>query len=109
MRLMTKVIEKKLEKYPLYSQDGVKDKKFICKFFNPNGSGTWLVCEGEKQPDGDWLFFGKVSLGYGAEWGYFRLSDLQGTFKQRISINGKIYEIPTQIERDLHYHGEEEI
>lgn len=109
MRLLTKVIEKKLEKYPLYSQENVEKKKFICKFFNPNGSGTWLVCEGEKQEDGDWLFFGKVDLGYGAEWGYFRLSELQGTFKQKIMINGKIYFIPTQIERDLHYHGEEEI
>ena len=109
MKLLTKAIEKKLEKYPLYSQDGVEKKTFICKFFNPCGDGTWLVCEGEKQQNGDWLFYGKVDLGYGAEWGYFRLSDLQGTFKQKVSINGHIGVISIQIERDLHYHGEEEI
>ena len=44
MKLLTKAIEKKLEKFPLCSQDGKgDDADIICKFFNPMGSGTWYV------------------------------------------------------------------
>ena len=36
MKLMTKEIEKKLEKAPLYSKDGQgKDAEVVCKFFAP--------------------------------------------------------------------------
>jgi len=79
MKLMTAAIEKELAKYPLYSQDGKRDKHFICKFFGGSGY-TWLVTEGEKQADGDWLFFGKMTEDGGSEWewGYFTLSQLQG-------------------------------
>jgi hypothetical protein len=94
MKLMTKEIERKLEKYPLCSTDGQNEKNVIVKYFNPYGGGRWYVCEGEKQEDGDWLFFGLVEL-LEREWGYFTLSELQS--------------IPTPcnlgIERDLHYHG----
>lgn len=76
MKLITKEIEKKLLKSPLYSQDGKKVKDVIVKFFNPCGSGTWYVVEGRKEDDGDWLFFGYVDLIDG-EWGYFTLSELQ--------------------------------
>ena len=59
MELMTKELENKFEKYPLYSQDGkIEEAKVIAKYFNPCGAGTWLITEGEKQSDGDWLFFG---------------------------------------------------
>ena len=98
MELLTKEIKEQLKKYPLYSQDGKKKKKFICKFFNPYGVGTWLVCEGEEQAGGDWLFFGKVNL-LCIEWGYFTLSELESL---RLK-NG----LPL-IERDIHYNGEEE-
>jgi len=77
MKLLTKAIEKKLEKYPLYSQDGKGDNaNIICKFFNPMGSGTWYVLEGEKQENGDWLFYGLIDL-YEREYGYFSLSELE--------------------------------
>ena len=76
MKLITKQIEKELEKYPLYSTDGQKEKKVIVKFFNPYGAGRWYVCEGQKQDNGDWLFFGYVEL-LEKEWGYFTLSELQ--------------------------------
>lgn len=77
MKLITKEIEKRLVKHPLYSQDGKgKDAKVICKFFNPCGRGTWYVLEAEKQANGDWLFFGLVDL-YEREYGYFTLSQLQ--------------------------------
>jgi hypothetical protein len=94
MKLITKKIEEKLAKFPLYSTDGHKEKEVIVKFFNPYGAGRWYVCEGEKQENGDWLFFGLVEL-IEKEWGYFTLSELQS--------------IPTPyglgIERDLHYKG----
>lgn len=94
MKLITKKIEEKLAKFPLYSTDGHKEKEVIVKFFNPYGAGRWYVCEGEKQENGDWLFFGLVEL-IEKEWGYFTLSELQS--------------IPTPyglgIERDTHYKG----
>ena len=76
MQLLTDEIKAKLPK--LYSTENVpaKDKAFVCKFFNPLGTGTWLVAEGEEQDDGDWLFFGLVEL-FVVEWGYFSLSELE--------------------------------
>lgn len=79
MKLMTAEIEKRLEKHPLGSQEGLGDEaEVIVKFFG-GYAATWLVTEGEKQEDGDWLFFGKVTI-YGDEWewGYFTLSELKG-------------------------------
>lgn len=95
MKLITKAIEKKLEKYPLYSQDGKgNDAKIIVKFFNPCGAGTWYVTEGEKLPNGDWEFFGLVDL-MCKEYGYFRLSEL-------ISIR---LPFGLSIERDLYFEN----
>lgn len=77
MKLITKQIEKELAKYPLYSQDGKGDDAvIICKFFNPCGSGTWYVLEGNKLADGDWEFYGIVDL-FEREYGYFTLSQLK--------------------------------
>lgn len=77
MELMTKELENKFKKYPLYSQDGkMEEAKVIVKYFNPCGSGTWLITEGEKQSDGDWLFFGYCHI-TDWEWGYVMLSQLQ--------------------------------
>lgn len=85
MKLLTKQIEAKLAKYPLYSQDGRgDDADIICKFFNPSGAGTWYVLEGEQRPDGDWEFFGIVDI-LEREYGYFMLShkfNLHGLTKQ---------------------------
>lgn len=94
MKLITKKIEEKLAKFPLYSTDGHKEKEVIVKFFNPYNGWRWYVCEGEKQENGDWLFFGLVK-GIENEWGYFTLSELQS--------------IPTPynlgIERDKNFKG----
>ena len=77
MKLITKQIENRLAKYPLYSQDGKGLKaKILCKFFNPCGAGTWYVLEAEKLPNGDYRFFGIVDL-FEREYGYFLLSQLQ--------------------------------
>lgn len=75
MKLMTKQIEKQLEKAPLYSTENSEEKKIICKFFF--GAFTWYVIEGERQ-GGDWIFFGIVDNAGEREYGYFSLKELEG-------------------------------
>jgi hypothetical protein len=74
MKLMTKEIEKKLPK--LYSQEHEKNPKIIVKFFHPLSDWTWYAYEGERQENGDILFFGMVH-GYEKEIGYFSLKELE--------------------------------
>lgn len=74
MKLMTKEIENKLPK--LYSQEKEKNPKIIVKFFHPLSDWTWYAYEGEKQKDGDWMFFGQVD-GHEKELGYFTLDQLK--------------------------------
>ena len=77
MRLITKEIEKRFEQFPLYSQEGKGFEAVIAvKYFNPFGSGTWLITEAEKQEDGDWLLFGYCHI-FEWEWGYVMLSELE--------------------------------
>ena len=95
MMLITKELEKKFEKYPIGSQDGKgTEADVVVKYFNPCGAGTWLITEGEKQEDGDWLFFGLTYL-YEWEWGYTLLSELESV---RVNVLG--YKLP--LERDLY-------
>lgn len=78
MMLMTKELEKALSEYPLGSQyDKGMDSKVIVKYFNPCGNGTWLITEGEKQENGDWLLYGYCHI-FEWEWGYAMLSELEG-------------------------------
>ena len=92
MKLLTKELEKRLEKFPYKSQDGKGfNAKVIVKFFNPTGRGTWLITEGEKQSDGDWLLFGYCHL-FEWEWGTVMLSELKSV-KLPFGLT---------IERDLH-------
>ena len=84
MKLLNKEIEKKLPK--LYSQENEKNPKIIVKYFHPLSDYTWYIIEGEKQENGDWLFFGMVH-GDDHEIGYFLLSELKsatGPFGLRI-------------------------
>ena len=86
MKLMTEEIEKAFERFPMYSQDGLDgDALVVAKFFG-GSAATWLITEGEKQPNGDWLLFGFVTLGLRDdfhpscllwEWGDVMLSDLE--------------------------------
>lgn len=88
MKLMTKELEEKFKSYPLYSQEGkCFDATVVVKYFNPYGPGTWLITEGEKQPDGDWLFFGYCNI-YVWEWGYVMLSELEsvGFLERDLSV-----------------------
>ena len=48
MTLLTKQIISKFEKHPIHSQDGKgMDAEVLVKYFNPCGSGTWLITEAE--------------------------------------------------------------
>jgi hypothetical protein len=76
MKLLTDEIKSSLP--ALYSTEGDGDKKIVCKFFNPVGAGTWYICEGQEQANGDWLLFGLCDLGFGMpEWGYVSLNELE--------------------------------
>lgn len=98
MKLITKEIEKKIEKAPIYSKDGQGvNAEAICKFFYPYGVGTWLVVEGEKLENGDYEFFGYADMGYGYEAGYFYLSQLEEIAKHNRYGLG--------VERDRYAHG----
>lgn len=68
MMLMTKELEKKFNNYRLGSQEvKMEDAEVVVKYFNPCSNGTWLITEGEKQENGDWLFFGYCHL-FEWEW-----------------------------------------
>ena len=79
MQLLTDKITAALPS--LYSTEDIpcEDKKVVVKFFNPMGAQTWEIVEGSYQETIDtWLFFGKCDLGYGPEWGYVTLAELEG-------------------------------
>ena len=94
MKLLTKEIKDNLK--PLYTFENTAPENIpiVAKFFDPHGSWVWYVTEGEKQPDGDWRFFGFVDGHYG-ELGYFMLSELT-IYVGRLGLG---------IERDLHFKG----
>ncbi len=93
MQLLTEELKKKIP--ALYSQEIEADPMVYVKYFDPVGSWTWYVTEGEDR-DEDFLFFGLV-IGFEAELGYFTLNELT-TAKLRIS---GIQAMP--IERDLYF------
>ena len=77
MNLLTKTIENKLAHNGIGSHDGEGvNAPVIVKYFNPMGRGTWLITEGEKQENGDWLLWGMCHI-YEWEWGTVMLSELQ--------------------------------
>lgn len=92
MLLMTKELEKKFNNYRLGSQEGLMEEaEVVVKYFNPCGAGTWLITEGEKQENGDWLMFGYCHI-FEWEWGYVTLSELQSVrLPFGLSIEREIY------------------
>lgn len=76
MKLLTKAIEAKLRKTPLYSTEKQDVSPVIVKFFTPSSSWTWYVLEGEQDTEGVWSFFGLVD-GHEKELGYFSLPELE--------------------------------
>jgi len=89
MKLLTKEIEGKLP--ALYSQEAVSNPKIIVKFFHPLSDFTWYAIEGDRQENGDILFFGLVD-GFEKELGYFTLKQLE-----EIKVKG------LGIERDMYF------
>lgn len=91
MKLLTESLKQQIP--PLYSSEStpLEDKDIIVKFFNPLGSGTWYVIEGEEQ-DEDFIFFGMVDL-HEQEFGYFSLNEPESI---RLPFG-------LRIERDLHF------
>lgn len=58
MKLMTKTLEKQLPKFGTIAE--IEDPEIVAHFFNPCGAGDWYVMEGEKQSDGNFIFYGYV-------------------------------------------------
>lgn len=99
MKLMTKEIEKKLEKHPFHSQEEKgMDAEVIVKFFNPYGSATWLITEGEKDDEGNWLLFGYCYI-FDWEWGYIDFNELK-------DIRVNVFGTKLPMERDIYCTGE---
>lgn len=95
MKLLTPEIERNLP--PLYHFENTKTSPVATvKFFDPTGSWTWYVAEAQKQPDGQWLFWGAVD-GFEFEYGYFTLYELEHA---KDGCKG-FQALP--IERDLHF------
>ncbi len=96
MKLMTNEIEATLK--PLYHYENSGEKPVaVLKYFDPTGSWSWYAAEGQKQEDGDWLFWGAVD-GFEFEYGYFTLNELQHA---KDGCRG-MQALP--IERDLHFN-----
>ena len=77
MKLLTKEIEERLQKAPLYSKDGKgKNAEVLVRFSIPN-IAEYLVTEAEQQPDGSYLCFsyGKIHFW---EWGYISSEEIEG-------------------------------
>lgn len=94
MKLLTEEIISKFVKHPFRSQEEKgMDAEVLVKYFNPCGSGTWLITEAEREGD-DWQLFGFCHL-FEWEWGYLLLSELQSL------------KLPfgSGIERDLYAEG----
>ncbi len=96
MKLMTKEIEKKLMKKPYGSTDGMgMNAPLVVKYFNPYGAGTWLITEGDKLPNGDWMLYGYCHI-QDWEWGSVSLSELEHL---------RVPPFGMGIERDLYASG----
>ncbi len=93
MKLLKEEIKNRLPK--LYSQEDEADPICFLKFFTPDAQWTWYICEGEKQEDGDWLFFSKVisPIMPEGELGYVSLSELK-------TVRGAL---GLPVERDLYF------
>ena len=88
MKLLTKALEKKLDKA------GYDGTTAVCKFFNPCGAATWIIMGRDAdEPD---ILFGVADLGMGCvEAGSISLSELAG-IKLRFGLG---------IERDRSFSG----
>ena len=77
MKLVTRKIANQFRKHPFRSQRRKgENANVLAKYFDPYGTGTWLITEAQQMRDGDWLMYGHFKR-YGEWfWGYIKLSDL---------------------------------
>lgn len=92
-RLLTEELKNALPK--LREQEGAADPVVFAKFFFPASGWTWFVTEGQPEGD-DFTFFGYV-IGFEAEWGYFRLKELEEVNIKGIVIERDCYFEPSKI------------
>ena len=105
MNLLPKEVEEMMNQFPLYSQDGLKEKaKVIVKYFNPEGVGEWIAIEGSQEGD-DTTFFGYCCL---TEWeyGYFSLNELKELQNKGIPIEIDLYTQGETLEDFLKINGQ---
>lgn len=100
MKIITKEIENKMDKAPLYSKDGMgKDAPVICKIFNPYSDHRFYILEaGKKLENGDREIYVLTTCCGEKEYGYMMLSDLTET---KVNVHG--YRLP--LERDKWFSG----
>ena len=84
MKLITKAIEKELNKNWVASTKKDTDHIPVVKFFDPTGSATWLITE--LNPENQDIAFGLCDLGMGfPELGYVSISELKAV-KSRFGL-----------------------
>ena len=108
MQLLTKELKEQIP--ALYSQENEIDPMVYVKYFDPVGSWTWYVTEGEER-EGDFLFFGFV-IGFDAELGYFSLNQLETAKKgltgiQAVPIERDLYITPCRLSKVKEQHNRE--
>ena len=105
MNLLPEELKEEMKKFPLYSQDGKKEKaKVLVKYFNASGPGTWIALEGSQEGE-DITFFGYCSI---SEWeyGYFSLNELQELQKQGYLIEIDLFTNGETLEDFLKQEGQ---
>ena len=105
MNLFPDELKEQAKDFPLYSQDGLKEKaKVLVKYFNPQGVGEWIAIEGSQEGD-DTTFFGYCCL---TEWeyGYFSLNELKQLQDKGIPIEIDLYTQGETLEDFLKINGQ---
>lgn len=67
-------VRQNVQKYPLSSQDDVKDKKAILEVFIPNQNIYWLLFEGGRE-ENNFIFFDYCKIS-DTEFGYVSFNEL---------------------------------
>ena len=95
--LLTDSIKSILPRLYATQDTPAEEKVAVCKFFDPFGSATWYIVEGQPAgDDGNWCFFGWCDLGLGmGEWGYVTLADFESLRRtSRRFIERDLYWVP---------------
>ena len=102
MKLLTKAILSKLPKLYATEDVAMDDKIVQVKFFNPYGSGTWLITEYDPE---ERLAFGYCQI-QEPEWGYVSLDELESLmFLGRPRIERDIYFTPKKFSECVNEDG----